>query len=117
MTNATTGEMVHLYVYDLSQGMASILSPSLLDGRVIEGIWHTSVVLYGKEVYFGQGIAIESPPASTHHGKPIEIIPMGCTNLSEEVFFEYIESIRPAWTAEKYHLLDNNCSKCDSAHD
>ena len=27
-----------------------------------------------------------------------------------KVFIEYIESLREIYTAEKYHLLDNNCN-------
>ena len=39
---------VTLYVYDLSQGMASTFGPMLI-GRPIEGVWHTSVVVFGKQ--------------------------------------------------------------------
>ena len=53
-------EPVTLYVYDLSNGMARNLSLQLT-GKYIEGIWHTSVVLYGQEVFFGQGISMCQP--------------------------------------------------------
>jgi hypothetical protein len=55
---------VLLYVYDLSGGLARQLSLPLT-GKYIEGIWHTSVVVYGREVYYGQGI-LESVPGMTH---------------------------------------------------
>jgi hypothetical protein len=55
---------VLLYVYDLSGGLARQLSLPLT-GKFIEGIWHTSVVVYGREVYYGQGI-LESKPGMTH---------------------------------------------------
>ena len=42
------GYDVTLYVYDLSQGMAKQFSPALV-GEVIEGIWHTAIVVYGTE--------------------------------------------------------------------
>lgn len=54
------GEPVQLYLYDLSRGMAKTLSPQLV-GKTIEGIWHTSVVIYGVEYYFGQGIQQSLP--------------------------------------------------------
>ena len=74
---------VELYVYDLSNGMARQLSAQLT-GRQIDGIWcslllylpptlivnctldrHTSVVVFGKEVFYGHGINT-SPPGGSH---------------------------------------------------
>ncbi|CAO3651142.1 unnamed protein product [Cunninghamella echinulata] len=103
-----TGESVKLYLYDLSQGMAKQMSMSLT-GKQIDGIWHTSVVVYDQEFYYGQGISIDKPGA-THHGQPLDIIDMGVTHLPLEVFLEYIESQRSVYTAERYHLLDFNCN-------
>lgn len=37
---------VTLYVYDLSQGMASVMAPMIV-GRPVEGVWHTSIVVFG----------------------------------------------------------------------
>ncbi|KAI8888458.1 DUF862-domain-containing protein [Backusella circina FSU 941] len=101
-------EVVKLYVYDLSQGMAKTMSRSLT-GKQIDGIWHTSVVVYGQEFYFGQGI-MNSMPGQTMHGRPLEMIDMGETFLPLEVFVEYLDSQRSIYTAEKYHLLDFNCN-------
>ncbi|RXW24882.1 hypothetical protein EST38_g925 [Candolleomyces aberdarensis] len=55
---------VELYVYDLSGGMAKQLSRQLV-GRQIDGIWHTSVVVFGKEIFYGQGIFITQPDLPT----------------------------------------------------
>lgn len=99
---------VKLYIYDLSQGMARQMSMSLT-GRQIDGIWHTSVVVYGHEFYYGQGI-FASAPGTTLHGRPVDILDMGETYLPEDVFIEYIDSLRPVYSPEKYHLLDNNCN-------
>ncbi|KAI9484947.1 PPPDE putative peptidase domain-containing protein [Zychaea mexicana] len=103
-----SGEPVKLYVYDLSNGLARQMSMSLT-GRQIDGIWHTAVVVYGQEFYFGQGI-LASPPGQTHLGPPLQVIDMGETFLPQEVLIEYIESQRSVFTAEKYHLLDFNCN-------
>ena len=72
---------VELYVYDLSNGMARQLSAQLT-GRQIDGIWysllfynlhpllnctlyrHTSVVVFGKEVFYGGGINTTLPGRS-----------------------------------------------------
>ena len=51
---------VQLYVYDLSNGLARQLSLQMT-GKQIDGIWHTSVVVFGHEVYYGQGIAVTTP--------------------------------------------------------
>ncbi|KAF9019182.1 DUF862-domain-containing protein [Hymenopellis radicata] len=101
-------ESVKLYVYDLSNGMAKALSRQLT-GRQIDGIWHTSIVVYGKEVFYGQGIAITAPGRS-HHGSPLQIVDLGETAIDQETFLEYIEELREHYTADKYHLLDFNCN-------
>ena len=71
---------VKLYVYDLSNGLAKQLSLQLT-GKQIDGIWcvymlwyrdgaliavrrHTSVVVFGKEIFYGQGISITQPGRS-----------------------------------------------------
>ncbi|KAG8930703.1 hypothetical protein FRC02_003758 [Tulasnella sp. 418] len=104
---------VKLFVYDLSNGMAKSLSFQLT-GKQIDGIWHTSVVVFGKEVYFGPynagpGIQITAPGKS-HHGRPLKIEDMGETMLDEETFMEYINEVQEIYTGEKYHLLDFNCN-------
>ncbi|KAJ3733325.1 PPPDE putative peptidase domain-containing protein [Lentinula guzmanii] len=101
-------EPVKLYVYDLSNGIAKQMSLQLT-GRQINGIWHTSIVVFGKEVFYGQGIDITAPGQS-HHGNPLHIIDLGTTALDEETFNEYLEEMREHYTADKYHLLDFNCN-------
>lgn len=80
-----------------------------LTGRQIDGIWHTSVVVFGKEVFYGQGISTTLPGRS-HHGAPLQVIDMGNTSIDEETFDEYLTEIRDHYTSDKYHLLDFNCN-------
>jgi hypothetical protein len=63
------------------------------------------------------------------YGSPVQVIEMGSTEIPRDVYDEFIESLRDVWTyecfaliyilrdrsygndrADKYHLLDNNCS-------
>ncbi|ORY25189.1 PPPDE putative peptidase domain-domain-containing protein [Naematelia encephala] len=99
---------VELYVYDLSRGMAKSMS-LMLTGKQIDGIWHTSVVAYGREVFFGQGI-MEAKPGATHHGAPLYKIDMGETSIDEETFQEYLTSLQELYTPAAYHLIEFNCN-------
>jgi hypothetical protein len=58
---------VELHVYDLSAGMAAQHSRSITN-KQISGVWHTGVVVYGKEFYYGSGICVDLP-ACTPFGK------------------------------------------------
>lgn len=49
---------VQLYVYDMTNGVAAVMSQMLL-GQQIDGIWHTAVVVYGREFFYG-GSGIQS---------------------------------------------------------
>ncbi|KAI0260205.1 PPPDE putative peptidase domain-containing protein [Gloeopeniophorella convolvens] len=99
---------VKLYVYDLSRGIARSLSMQLT-GRQIDGVWHSSVVVFNREIFYGQGIVITAPGQS-HLGQPLQIIDMGQTAIDEQTFEDYVSDIREHYTADKYHLLDFNCN-------
>lgn len=103
---------VQLYVYDLSKGLASQLSLSLI-GKQIDGIWHTSVVVFDREIFYGRGIQITTPGAS-HHGQPLQVLDMGETSLDEDTFDEYLMEMGTHYTVDKYHLLDFNCNSFTS---
>ncbi|KAI0345887.1 DUF862-domain-containing protein [Trametopsis cervina] len=96
---------VQLYVYDLSNGLARQLSRQLT-GRQIDGIWHTSVVVFGKEIFYGQGISI-TPPGQSHHGRPLQVIDMGQTAIDETTFQEFLDEMRDHYTADKVNF---NCN-------
>ncbi|KAL0461025.1 UNVERIFIED_CONTAM: Desumoylating isopeptidase 1 [Sesamum latifolium] len=81
---AEEGYKVSLNVYDLSQGLARQLSTTFL-GKAIEGIWHTGIVVYGNEYYFGGGIQ-SAPVGTTPYGTPIRVVDLGVTHVPKDVF-------------------------------
>lgn len=58
-------------------------------GKQIEGIWHTSVVVYGKEFYFSGGICFDNPK-TTAYGQPVSEIKFGETEISPNDFHAYL---------------------------
>ena len=107
------GELVTLLVYDISGGMARSLSPMLLK-KTIEGVWHTGLVVYGVEYYFGGGICSDKPK-KTPYGIPVKEIKIGKTYIPNDLFSEYLKEIRYKYSAESYNVLNNNCNHFTNA--
>ncbi|KAI3645757.1 hypothetical protein MP228_008685 [Amoeboaphelidium protococcarum] len=99
---------VQLFVYDLSMGLARQMSMAYM-GTQVDAIYHTSVVVFNTEWWFGGGIS-NSRPYSSPHGRPIEVVDMGETHIDADTFTDYLNELRNVWTADKYHLLNNNCN-------
>ena len=64
-----------------------------------DAVYHTSLVFGGIEYFFGQGVQT-CYPGTTHHGAPMEIIPMGETSLPIEIILEYLDSLKQIYTPE-----------------
>ncbi|KAJ8345726.1 hypothetical protein SKAU_G00299190 [Synaphobranchus kaupii] len=101
---------VKLYIYDLSKGMARQLSPIML-GKQLDGIWHTSIVVYGEEFFFG-GVGISScQPGGTVLGEPNTVIELGSTEVTEEIFMDYLSSLgETTYRRDRYRLFEHNCN-------
>jgi thiol-disulfide isomerase/thioredoxin len=78
-------------------------------GIQIDAVYHTSIVLGGIEYYFGQGVQT-CRAGATHHGSPMETIPLGRTDLPIEIILEYLESLKTVYTPESYDLFAHNCN-------
>ena len=102
---------VKLAVYDLSRGMARAFSQALL-GTHVDGIWHTGVVVFGKEYYFGGGVKSEPFGAfSQQQGLPYSSLDsLGNTSKSEGDLRAYLGSVAHRFTAQTYNLLTHNCN-------
>jgi thiol-disulfide isomerase/thioredoxin len=78
-------------------------------GTQIDAVYHTSIVLDNIEYYFGQGVQT-CRAGATHHGRPMETIKLGRTDLPIEIILEYLESLKQVYTAESYDLFMHNCN-------
>ncbi|KAK7113806.1 desumoylating isopeptidase 1-like [Littorina saxatilis] len=105
------GFPVKVYIYDLSKGLARSLSQGFL-GRQIDGIWHTGIVVYGEEYFFGGSTGIECcRPGGTILGQPDQMIEVGKTEIPKDLFMEYLRELSSStYKPDKYHLLDHNCN-------
>ena len=102
---------IQLAVYDLSRGMAIALSQQIL-GQRIEGIWHTGVIAYNAEFYYGGGIQITPPGVFTANNQmqASTIITIGQTNKTRNELDLFLTTIASRFTAYTYDLLRNNCN-------
>lgn len=103
-----TGYKVTLLIYDLSNGMAKQMSQMFL-GKMIEGVWHTSLLVYDREFYFGGGIC-EGAARKTPYGRPYKEIKFGYTELPIELFKEYLRELNDKFNTNTYNILYNNCN-------
>ncbi len=99
---------VLLHVYDLSNGLCAALSTQLL-GRHFEAIYHTGVVAFGREWFFGGGVFSDAP-GQTHYGTPMRVVPMGTTALDEATFLAFLDGVRPRFRMQDYDLVSHNCN-------
>ncbi|CAF0765991.1 unnamed protein product [Brachionus calyciflorus] len=101
---------LYLHVYDLSKGMAKRFSAMFL-GKHFDGVWHTGIVAYENEWYFGSDGISCCLPKATILGDPDEILHLGKTELKEDEFLEIINQLRETtFKIGTYNLLDHNCN-------
>mmetsp|Transcript_30342 Transcript_30342/g.97017 ORF Transcript_30342/g.97017 Transcript_30342/m.97017 type:complete len:434 (+) Transcript_30342:145-1446(+) len=100
---------VTLHLYDLSKGLAQVLSPWLLKEQ-LEGVWHTGLVVFGKEYYFGGDIYYDTP-AKTGFGTPRTAIHLGSTlRQKDELHAFIVDELKPIFSREAYDAARNNCN-------
>jgi desumoylating isopeptidase 1 len=99
--------------------MAAQFSRQLV-GKYIEGVWHTGIVIYNKEYYFGGGISYDAPGRTPfgkinqilqcNIGNPTKVLDLGFTELPEELFLEFLREATPRFTAATYNVFKHNCN-------
>lgn len=104
------GHSVKVYIYDISNGMARTMGPALI-GRPIEAIWHTAIVVFNKEYFFGGDGISTCHPGGTQLGQPLKVEDLGETQITEGVFQEYLATqSRDRFRGDRYNLLQHNCN-------
>lgn len=64
-----------------------------------------------KETNFLLGHGIQySLPGQTHHGSPMEVLPLGVTSLPDDVILNYLDSLKSIYSPETYDLFLHNCN-------
>ena len=108
-------EQVFLYIYDLSQGLLAQLAP----GLPLRAILHTSLVVFGREYYYGggdpgdfsSGICVARTPGLTEYGAPVERRLLGTTGVARATWTRKLAELgRTQFTRARYRVLDNNCN-------
>uniref|UniRef100_A0AC11CKQ3 Desumoylating isopeptidase 1 n=1 Tax=Ovis aries TaxID=9940 RepID=A0AC11CKQ3_SHEEP len=82
-----------------------------LSWKQLEGIWHTSIVVHKDEFFFGSGGISSCPPGRTLLGPPDSVVDVGSTEVTEEIFLEYLSSLGESlFRSEAYNIFENNCN-------
>ena len=104
------GHPVKLFIYDLSGGQAAVLSDLFL-GRHIDGVWHTAIVVYGREYCFGSSGVQDSEPGRTILGSPLKTLDLGRTFIPKQTFLDYITELNEStFSGSTYELFSHNCN-------
>ncbi len=107
MKQASMSE-VHINLYDFSCGLAAALSEGLVGHRV-EGVWQCSVVVFGLEYVFSNGVC-EFEIATLPLGKPAKTIALGVTRLSKGEFRAALEKLAANYAPGSFSMTTRNCN-------
>jgi len=121
---------VELIMYDISHGVSRYFSGILL-GRQFEAIYHTGVLVYGFEYWFGGQLFQNEPPMSRIFGEPLKTsksglklsqypdaatkglmtFHLGHTLNTRQETIEYLNNVlQKQYTRETYDVLTHNCN-------
>lgn len=99
---------VLLYQYDLTNGLAKTIV-KFMTGKDMEAVWHTSIVVFGKEYFYGGGIC-SGQPKKTPYGLPIKESVFGKTTKTKEELSKFLKEISDDFNYENYHVFKHNCN-------
>jgi hypothetical protein len=99
---------VTLHLYDLSNGIARSMSQAII-GKQLDGIWHSGIVVFGVEYFYGGGICAAPAGHAIPH-LPYQEIHLGETSKTQVELEFYLQSINHRFTQATYSLLRHNCN-------
>ena len=99
---------VTLHLYDLSNGIARSMSQAII-GKQLDGIWHSGIVVFGVEYFYGGGICAAPAGHAIPH-LPYQEILLGETTKSQVELEFFLQSINHRFTQATYSLLRHNCN-------
>jgi len=100
---------VKLYMYDISHGSAKAISDFLPISKW-EGVWHSGLVVYGRE-YFFNGDLVFKLPGETVWGDPTKELMLGFTLRRMEELHKWVcEELKPVFHVDSYDTFENNCN-------
>ena len=101
---------LRIYVYDASYGLAESVAPVFLDKK-IDAIYHTSIVMCGREYYFGLRGIVDNVPMDSGFGTPIEVLNFGTSQVDCGEFREWIDVMRKGrFKGKSYNIMLFNCN-------
>jgi hypothetical protein len=94
---------VQLLVYDLSKGYLKYVS-CLTFGLWKPVIWHTSILVHGKELFYGGGIqCLEPDKVEKYFGMvPDKVVDLGTTDLMQEDLSYFICTLTPQFQLDDF---------------
>jgi len=102
---------VVLHWYDISNGYAQWVPPSILGGRHFKGVWHTGIVVFGKEYWYGGKVLSSEPGNTPFPPGPTRATPLGSTLRTREELEDFLRfEVAPRYTRDKYDVLRHNCN-------
>lgn len=107
---------VVLKVYDVTRGMSRVLGTQIL-GYPLEGVWHTGLVVFGKEFFYGGGIQEQDPVVFERENdlRPAKEMVLGETSKTLHEFQGFLQQVAPQFTEATYDLLKWNCNHFTNA--
>ena len=74
-------------------------------------MWHTAIVVYGKEYFFGGGGIEWCRPGGTMMGNPGQVEDLGETEITEDLFQDYLRTqAQDRFRGDRYDLFRHNCN-------
>ncbi|EFA77984.1 hypothetical protein PPL_08629 [Heterostelium album PN500] len=103
-------EIVSFYVHDLSRGLATNFLKQ--NGVDLQGLYHTSIAVFNKEYFFGQGVK-SAEAGKTEYGSEnlSEKIVLGRTKKTEEEFTQFLNGLSASkYPVGSHDAFENNCN-------